>query len=143
MWIDETFPKLIESGYEITSEPAEQYNCIAWAVGSNTEWWSHLPGYRWPTQRGPEVESLVQLLVSMDFELCDNLTHEQGYEKVAIFAKDGRWTHAARQLENGHWTSKLGMGEDIEHVMVESLAGDFYGDIYCTVRRLKSGSLSV
>ena len=138
MWIEETFPKLRESGYEITSEPDGQYNCIAWAVGLDTEWWSHLPGYRWPTKRGPEVQCLIQLFASLSFELCDNRKHEEGYEKVAIFAKDGRWTHAARQLKSGHWTSKLGDFEDIEHVSLESLAGDSYGEIYCTMRRLNS-----
>ena len=135
MWIEETFPNLANSGYRITSEPAMEYNCIAWVVGSKSEWWSHLPGYRWPTRRGPDVESLVQLLLSLDFELCDDRNHEPGYEKVVVFAKNGRWTHAARQLADGRWTSKLGMFEDIEHTTADSLTGDFYGDIYCTVRR--------
>ena len=137
MWIDETFPKLAESGYRITSDPAEQYNCIAWAVGVDNEWWSHLPGYRWPTRRGSEVGSLVELFVNMGFEVCENQKYEDGYEKIAVFGKEGRWTHAARQLDNGHWTSKLGMNEDIEHVALEGLIGVLYGDIYCALRRLK------
>ena len=139
MWIDDTFPGLVESGYEVISEPTEVYNCVAWAVGSDTEWWSHLPGYRWTAQRVPEVESLVQLFIDMGYADCDSGDYEEGYEKVAIFAQNGRWSHATRQLENGQWTSKLGLFEDIEHSTVESLTGDFYGDIHCTMRRLKDG----
>lgn len=139
MWIDETFPNLAASGYEVTSEPTEEYNCVAWAVGSDTEWWSHVTGYRWPTERTSNVESLVQLFADLGYAICDNANQEDGYEKVAIFAQDGRWSHAARQLENGRWTSKLGMFEDIEHDTVESLAGVFYGILHCTMRRSKDG----
>ena len=137
MWIDISFPNLGGAGYAITSEPNGYYNCIAWAAGVDYEWWSHLPGYRWPATRGPEVQRLVELFVGLNFEVCNDRNYEEGYEKVAVFAKNGRWTHAARQLENGHWSSKLGRKEDIEHVTVESLAGASYGDIYCTLRRPK------
>ena len=40
---------------------------------------------------------------------------QDGYEKIAIYALDGEPTHAARQLDTGRWTSKLGKHEDIEH----------------------------
>ena len=136
-WIDEAFPNIAEAGYQITSEPADEYNCIAWAAGSNTEWWSHVIGYRWPAERASEVESLVQLFASMGYEICDNAELEEGIEKVVIFAQDGRWSHATRQLENGQWTSKLGLFEDIEHSTAESLVGDFYGSVHCTMRRLR------
>jgi hypothetical protein len=136
MWIDETFPNIVESGYEVTSEPNEEYNCIAWAAGSDSEWWSHVTGYRWPAERVSEVEALIQVFASMGYEVCDSTEREEGFEKVVVFVQDGRWSHAARQLDNGQWTSKLGIFEDIEHSTVECLAGDFYGDVHCTMRRL-------
>ena len=139
MWIDDTFPNLDKADYKVTSEPTETYNCVAWALGVDTEWWSHLPGYRWTASRTPDVASLVQVFVNMRFEQCDNQEPEDGYEKVSIFAKDGRWTHVTRQLENGRWTSKLGTLEDVEHAAAESLTGDFYGNIHCTMRRFKDG----
>ena len=37
-------------------------------------------------------------------------------------------THAARQLPNGWWTSKLGPSFDIEHATPEAVAGGVYGD---------------
>jgi hypothetical protein len=41
---------------------------------------------------------------------------EAGLEKVALYADEhGEWTHAAPQLPDGWWTSKLGPEEDILH----------------------------
>lgn len=41
-------------------------------------------------------------------------------------ARDPR--HAARQLPNGRWTSKLGDHVDIEHAALDAVGGDFYGE---------------
>jgi hypothetical protein len=53
---------------------------------------------------------------------------ESQYEKVALFAKDGRVTHAARQLPSGRWTSKLGSDVDIEHELY-AIEGEVYGTV--------------
>jgi hypothetical protein len=64
------------------------------------------------------------------FCLCHAL--EVGFEKIALYATpDGEPTHAARQLLNGKWTSKLGRWQDIEHEL-DGLVGELYG----TVRRI-------
>jgi hypothetical protein len=36
--------------------------------------------------------------------------------------------HAARQLPNGNWTSKMGRFEDIQHFELSSIGGPFYGE---------------
>ena len=60
--------------------------------------------------------------------VCKNEKFENGFEKVALYVdKDGAPTHAARQLPNGKWTSKLGNGEDIEHETIHVVEGDGYG----------------
>ena len=47
---------------------------------------------------------------------CDNGKVEPRHEKIAIFTKPaGTLAHAARQLPNGRWPSKLGNEFDIEH----------------------------
>ncbi len=44
------------------------------------------------------------------------------FEKIAIYVDtDGVPTHAARQLPDGSWTSKLGDWEDIQHQTLEAL----------------------
>lgn len=49
-----------------------------------------------------------------------------GEEKICLYAKNGKPTHAARQLSNGRWTSKLGPDEDVEHDLSD-LEGRRYG----------------
>jgi hypothetical protein len=66
---------------------------------------------------------------------CDNETLELGVEKVALFADaDSMPMHAARQLANGRWTSKLGFLEDIEHDL-HDVSGEAYGTIVVVLRR--------
>lgn len=43
--------------------------------------------------------------------------------------------HAARRLENGHWTSKLGQWEDIEHDDLASIEGGEYGCVAAFLER--------
>ncbi len=57
-----------------------------------------------------------------------------GYEKLAIYAMADQPKHAARQLPGGMWTSKLGQGIDIEH-MLEGLESELYGKVVKIMRR--------
>lgn len=132
-WIDRQFPNAIGK-YTIKSSPTEDYNCIAWAAGEDSEWWSHLPGYRWPAPRSPLIGSLVAVFSSLGYEQCASSAIESGYEKIALYVKLGMWTHAARQLKSGKWTSKLGPDEDCEHDNPEAFCGDSYA-IHCIMRR--------
>jgi hypothetical protein len=64
---------------------------------------------------------------------------ELGYEKVALYADgNGEWTHAARQLADGWWTSKLGPDEDILYQTPQALVGDLYGQVHAIMRRTMS-----
>ena len=132
MWIDDDLPGL---DYEITSEQDGNYNCIAWAAGRRDAWWSHQQGYYWIGERGADPQRLVELFRVLGYEECSGYELEPGYQKVALYAQDGKWTHAARQLESGRWTSKLGMLEDIAHTTLDGLSGDLYGDLHCVMRR--------
>ena len=56
--------------------------------------------------------------------------------KIAIYAHDdGQPTHAARQLPDGRWTSKMGHLEDIEHRVVDDVNGPQYGSPVRFMRR--------
>ena len=128
------------SGYEIVSEASSTYNCIAWAAGDNTDWWDWHPRAYWPTSipRSPEVDALVQVFAGLGYLICDNAERETGHEKVAIYAKNGRWERAARQLEDGQWTSKIGEYEDITHPSPANLSGGIYGNVHYIARRPSS-----
>ena len=136
-YFEEFFPNLATSGYEVTSEASSIYNCVAWATGDTADWWDWHPRAYWPTSvpRSRRVEALVQVFGERGYSICENTEKETGYEKVAIYARNGLWEHAARQLEDGRWTSKIGEFEDIIHPSPEDLTGELYGEVHCIMRR--------
>ncbi|MGO8747376.1 MAG: hypothetical protein ACLQNE_15430 [Thermoguttaceae bacterium] len=116
-----------------TSDPTGEENCIAHACGARGEWWQPYPRRFWPL--GPpyyndKIESLIYLFKRRGYEDCGlNATYEEGYEKIAIYGKGGKYTHAARQLADGTWTSKLGPEDDVNHTTPEVVAGGTFGDV--------------
>ena len=135
---EELFPSLADSGYEITSEPSQEYNCIAWVLGVTSQRWDcDRPGSYWPPPlpRDNRVETLMRLFAGEGFSFCDDDALEPGYEKIALYAFVGQFAHVARQLEDGRWTSKLGNREVITHPLLSSLAESFYGNVHCIMRR--------
>jgi hypothetical protein len=60
---------------------------------------------------------------------------EPGFEKVVLYGSALLYTHAARQLPNGKWTSKLGALADIEHDTPEDVAGGVYGEVAGFMKR--------
>ena len=118
------------------------YNCIAWAAGINDEWWWPVGREYWPPKvpRKLIVTAFVQAFGTRGYVKCKNGNHEEGFEKIAIYANKaatGKWVpeHAARQSSNGKWTSKMGLDEDIEHQSVNDVCGPEYGKAVCFMRR--------
>ena len=134
------FPGLVGAAYTITSPSDPGYNCIAWAAQDDSRWWwPDAAGlYFWPENsfRCETLEAFVEVFRKLGFQVCNEPSWESGWEKIAIYAKeDGAPTHAARQLADGRWTSKLGMGEDIVHSRLEDLSGEVYGNPVIILRR--------
>ena len=145
-----SFPKLKERGFQFTSAPSTAYNCIAWAAGVTDCWWEPsaffealfpwgLPDRKlyWPDGVPQEytIEAYTQAFASLGYQPCDTRALEHGHEKVAIFVDElGRPSHAARQLTNGRWTSKLGGKEDIEHAL-DGLTESTYGVVAVILMR--------
>ena len=139
-WIDDSLPHLSAEGYQVTSEPNDDYNCIAYAAGETDRWWSHIIGadYYWPEHAShtPSIQSLIEAFAGLGYELCENAGNEPGFSKIALYANwQGDWTHAAVQMPDGGWSSKLGLYEDIRHRAPESLDPEFYGDVHCFMCR--------
>ena len=142
-WPERNFPHLNAASCQITSPATPAYNCIAWAAGSNTEWWDPSGQYYWPPDIPAEftIEALIQLYEGLGFTVCIGGTLEPDFDKIAIYAiqlPDRRQaTHAARQLDSGEWTSKLGACEDISHTYAESVNGPGYGEVVYFMSRPK------
>lgn len=120
------FPNLnFDQHFTFTSAKGDDYNCAAWAVEIIDEW------IQFKDENGHLDVSLKRYIDYYEkhgFVKCDNQDFEEGWIKIVIYADDkNEFTHVARQLPNGKWTSKLGDWEDIEHESPQVLAGKSYG----------------
>lgn len=139
------FPNLRRGEYRVTSDETSDYNCIAHAAGKDDNWWwpDDPPAY-WPQglDKQETLEVFVLAYESEGYSRCDQQSRglELGVEKVAIYADADGPTHAARQLADGTWTSKLGDWEDIQHNTLEAMEdsgglGLGYGRMVVILRR--------
>ena len=131
------FPILYREGFKIVEQPSPWYNCIAYAAGDTAQWcWPDGINYwpPWATQNN-RMESLEEMFAGLGFEQCNDGSPEDGYQKVALYAVQGRFQHAAAQTPNERWRSKMGQGPVIEHLSPESLSGGMYGDAAAYIRR--------
>ncbi len=144
----QAFPKLLnDNSFEVTSKASPNYNCIAWACMYDERWIQ--PPYLgkpnldcvvwWPPEipEGIEPEYLKSLFEYHGYIECNSSKREEGYRKVALFFNEqtNEWTHAARELNNGCWTSKLGTFNDIQHSTPETIENDDYGKVYCFMKK--------
>lgn len=138
-------PGLRDTPYKVTSDATPAYNCVAWAVGETHRSWDPFdpPSKHWPAQvlRDDTVEALQDALATEGFAPCADGCLEADFVKLAIFADEEGFTHVARQLSSGRWTSKLGADCDIEHdlealVSRRSPSAQYrYGEIVAFMRR--------
>jgi hypothetical protein len=136
--LQNSFPRTVLEPVEKKSEASTLYNCIGWAYDEPKKLWPNLNihGYDWPTDvpNTPELDSFKKLFRKKKYVECGNGELEPGYLKIAIYTKDGKPKHAARQLPSGKWTSKFGMAEDGEH-SIRALNGGEYGDVAVYMKR--------
>lgn len=142
-WPQHELPNLTDLNCEIKSPVTRRYNCIAWAARENfRNWWPDPLGIGyWPTavQREVTTEAFLRAYGTLGFTLCFDGTLEAGIEKVALYGKGPAGaevpTHAALQLDDGKWTSKLGPFEDINHTTASAVNGPVYGTTICYLAR--------
>jgi hypothetical protein len=137
--LEDLFPKLRGAVYTITSPKADIYNCMAWAAGETQVWWWPETGAKryWPEgiAWAETFPAFQEAFAALGYQVCDREEPELGLERIALFAdNEGVPTHAARQLPNGRWTSKLGELEDIEHAL-HDLEGVEYGAVVVIMKR--------
>lgn len=136
--LEEWFPNLAQTEYKITSPRTYDYNCIAWALEEDDRWWSPISDEYYWLEGAPKewtLDTVIQTLEMLGYELCNNPYPEPEFQKIAIYTlSDGEPTHIARQLPSGRWTSKLGDWEDIEHEL-EGIAGEKYGFVRQILKR--------
>jgi hypothetical protein len=134
----EAFPASYLEPFVITSIATGNYNCIAWALEDTSRfyWTGPKEFFYWPIglPREESIESFVLLFSRQGYEICSNALKEKGFLKIALFEKEGIPTHAARQLSNGLWTSKLGILEDVRHTL-SAISGGLYGSVALIMKK--------
>lgn len=123
-WVDSSF-RNIKGEFEVTGGATNQYNCIAWSLGVTSRWINP------PATLG----ACDRLNAQYGYYRTSGLDFSQraGFEKVVLYGKKNaagqvtEFTHQARQLRDGSWTSKLGSGVQIRHVSPNGLDGGTYG----------------
>jgi hypothetical protein len=122
--VDAAFANL-RGEFEVQSPSTSRYNCIAWSLGITSQWIN-------PKKTLAEFDQLngqygYRRMSTLDF------SRAFGYEKIVLYGKKdafGRvteYTHQARQLPDGTWTSKLGGMAQVRHVTPDTLNGSAYG----------------
>ena len=133
------FPNLQLENFNVESSPNPLYNCIAYAASDTTRlWWPSPKKAYWPpgAPRELTVNAFKAAFASLGFVECEDGTLEHGVEKIAIYASHTKVPrHAALQLPNGRWASKLGREDDIEHDSEKGVSGDNYGAVVAYMKR--------
>jgi hypothetical protein len=146
-WIAGRFPNIRPDNFKCCSDrtthlPNNGYNCIAWAAGKTDKWWwpIDVPGAFWPIPIDPvDPENIKHFIKAFETEgycVCADGRFENGFEKVAIYEdSNGDAAHAARQLPEDVWTSKMGKYEDIEHDTPQVVENQTYGIVKVFLKR--------
>lgn len=136
-----------DGNFVITSPATWVYNCIAFAMGSQDIWVAaghpQCGFYAWwppSVNRDGNPQSLIDAFKYLGFEICDDITTEEGYDKVVLYKKLGKdgtytWTHAARVLNCNCLHSKLGACQDVYHRAGDIFEESDYGEEYAYMKR--------
>lgn len=136
-------PRLTGENCVAHSDPTEDYNCLAFAAGQVQCWWEPYiippmrPGIYWPAGVTPDntVEAWCEALATVGFAVCGDTSHDSELVKVVVYRSGDTATHAARQLRDGRWVSKLGDEADVIHLRPEDVGGGIYGEVACVLAR--------
>jgi hypothetical protein len=71
------------------------------------------------------------------YSVCEICDFDPKYKKIVLYVKTNstECTHAARELRNGFWSSKLGRYVDIQHGTPYTIESKVYGEVYCFMRK--------
>jgi hypothetical protein len=126
-------PRLQDSAHGVTSEPTDQYNCVAWVERDFAHWWQ--PEFDWPNDLQcpppgePDLPCYVSLFRRWGFEPCETDDFEPGFLKIAIYSKDGFFHHVAKQVPPIRWwSSKVGAAHDFKHERLDALYESLWFD---------------
>jgi hypothetical protein len=141
-YLDAVIKDLYGWDYEVTSEIDLEYNCIAYAAAEDERrnWWPIGDPYTyWPEGAPAEetLEAFVEAYGLLGYARCEDDSYDSAYEKIALYLSEaGTPRHAAKQIDELYWKSKLGGLHDIRHPL--RALEEHYGKAMVFLRRKKS-----
>ena len=121
-------PKAIENDnlFIIPNTKDDNYNCVGYSLEIN-EFVSHHIGRYWidSIERSGSINNLIKVFEYFGFERSDSSV-EEGYKKIVIYGNRGFASHAAIQLDDIWYQSKMGEYEICKHKL-EAIEGILYG----------------
>lgn len=134
-----------DTSFLLTSDCTPLYNCIGFAMGMHDVCVAlgnpaNIPWCWWPPTAHFDMKpkSLVEAFEYFGFTECIDGKVEVDYDKVALYEKNGEWTHAAIVETEDLYHSKMGIWWDIVHRSGDLFHDEGYGDIFTFMKRLKS-----
>jgi hypothetical protein len=133
------FPDLSRADFRIIAPASVEYNSFAAAAGDRKRWWEpdQFGMYYWPSKvmRAHSQRAFIEAYTAIGYEECVHSAREIGLEKIAFYGEPGSGPrHAAYQLSNGLWVSKLGRMEEIAHPL-KTIEGDAFGQAILFMQR--------
>jgi len=153
--IEMLFPGLKKQAYTITDGPTPllihlktchiianpyAYNCIGWSLCSIFNGWFQPPSNLLQAAPKLQLKWFDQFYAAKNWKISKNCKPEKGVRKIALYCNaKGYPSHAAKQIEDDWWESKLGQGHRVVHPGTGSLEGEQYGKVTrCYEKDLKS-----
>jgi hypothetical protein len=132
------FPNSEKEPIKIDSPETSDYNCVAWILGKTNNWYEPDEEYDWieGLPMSDDLNTMQAFFEHFGFQVCEKFDNfDSSIELIAIFAKEGIFTHVAKLLKNGNWTSKLGNSYDVEHGL-ESISNGLYGEVALYMQKI-------
>ena len=122
-------------------------------MGIRDQWWEPYAAGGIAEDRGHwpeglphdrEPDTLRELFRREGFVGCEDGRLDPVMVKIALYQmRDDEggyiWTHVARQLKTGLWTSKLGSSYEVTHRSIGDLEGELYGAVYAYMAKPRRG----
>jgi hypothetical protein len=138
-------PRLAREEYVESSPARRRCNCFAWVAGDTTRAWyprGEPDLSYWPpgVRDDFKIDAFIEAYATLGYTPCADGALVEGVEKIALYEDvDGAPSHAARQLPDGQWESKMGTWEDIRHRTPACLEGGDYGVVRVYLERSRRG----
>jgi hypothetical protein len=136
--VENWFPNIKGNKFKII-ESTDKFNCVSFSLDIYDKWiWTNEDN--WPYEDIPRnigINGFIKLYNKYGYSECDSDSYEEGYDKIAFYAKNNIPKHACKQFDN-IWKSKIGT-YIIEHEL-DWLCGnteDAYGDVVFIMKRKK------